>query len=120
MVINSVSDPRWTMLYLLQCEMATVGVILELRCLVEGCLQTLTQSKLIGSALLIWEAIQNSPSLSIYTVFTLNEKIRTVSVRENSIPPELRLSASTTLPEQVNIFKLITQQVDEASLNRNS
>ncbi|KAG0504602.1 hypothetical protein KC19_N016200 [Ceratodon purpureus] len=99
-VINSVSDTRWEMLYLLQCEMATVGVTLELRCHVDGCLRTFTQSKLLGSTLLTWEDIQNSPSLSVDTVLTLNEKVRAASMRENSNPPELRFSVSITLPQQ--------------------
>jgi hypothetical protein len=103
---NSIPDTRWEMLYLLQCEVATGGVVLELRCRVEGCLRTLTHSKLIGSTLLKWEDIQNCPLLSIDTGLTLNEKVRSASGREGSNPPELQLSASITLPEQVSVFKL--------------
>lgn len=112
-VINSVSDPKWEMLYLLQCEMATIGVVLELRCNVDGCLRTLMQSKLVGSTLLTWQDIQNSPSLSIDTMLTLNEKVRAASARESSNLPELRLSASITLPEQVSIFKLVKQYLND-------
>ena len=103
----TVLDPRWEKLCLLHCEMATVGVALELRCRVQGCLRKLTQSKLIGSTLLTWEdIIQTSPSLSVDSALTLNEKlIRAASVRDQSSdpPPELQLSASITPPEQVSI-----------------
>ncbi|XP_024383677.1 glycine-rich domain-containing protein 1 [Physcomitrium patens] len=99
-VLHTASELHWEMLCLLQCEVATVGVVLELRCHVKGCLRTLKQSKLIGSTLLTWGNLQNCPMLSTETVLALNDKMRAAAVKERSQAPELRLSASITPPVQ--------------------
>ena len=97
-VVPFTTNPQWQKLWLLHCEVATVGVVLELRCRVEGCLSTLNQSKVIGSTVLTWNDLQKSPMLSIDTLFTLKEKRWAVDKRKD--PLQLRLGASITPPLQ--------------------
>lgn len=99
-VVPFTANPQWQKLWLLHCEVATVGVALELRCRVEGCLRTLNQSKLIGSTVLTWSDLQSSPMLSIDTLFTLKEKRWAVDKRKD--PLQLRLGASITPPVQAS------------------
>jgi hypothetical protein len=97
-VVPYTTNPQWQKLWLLHCEVATTGVVLELRCRVEGCLSTLNQSKLIGSTVLTWNDLQSSPMLSMDTLFTLKEKRWAVDKRKD--PLQLRLGASITPPVQ--------------------
>lgn len=93
-VVAFTSDHQWQKLWLLQCEVATGGVVLELRCRVAGCLGNRT--KVIGSTVLTWNTLQESPMLSIDTLFTLKEK------EKGSNPLQLRLGASITPPVQAS------------------
>lgn len=93
-VVAYTSDHQWQKLWLLQCEVATGGVVLELRCRVVGCLGNRT--KVIGSTVLAWNTLQESPMLSIDTIFTLKEK------EKGSNPLQLRLGASITPPVQAS------------------
>lgn len=99
-VVSFRSDPQWQKLWLLQCEIETGGVALELRCHVEGCLRTLNQSKLIGATTLTWQNLQEAPMLSIDTLFTLEEKRWASDKRK--YPLQLRLGASITPPVQAS------------------
>lgn len=91
-------NPQWQKLWLLHCEVATGGVVLELRCRVEGCQSMINRSKLIGSNVLTWADLQDSPMLSIETLFTLKEKRWALDKRK--APLQLRLGASITPPVQ--------------------
>ncbi|XP_024365160.1 glycine-rich domain-containing protein 1 isoform X3 [Physcomitrium patens] len=97
-VVPFASNPQWQKLWLLHCEMATRGFVLEVRCQLEGCLGTLNQSKVIGSKELTWEALQNSPMLSTNTLIELTEK-RWVMERKK-YPLQLRLGVSIAPPVQ--------------------
>jgi len=99
-VVPFTQDPQWQKLWVLQCEMKTKGVMLELRYHVEGCMKTFQKTKRVGSGTrLTWGELAKAPTLSHEIVVPLREK-RFNSV-ERRQPLQLKLDVSITPPVQV-------------------
>lgn len=106
-VVPFTQDPQWQKLWLLQCEMKTKGLLLELCYHVDGCMRTFHKTKRVGSATrLTWDNLQKAASLSHLLAVPLREK------RFNSIhrphPLQLKLEVSITPPIQVRAHSNLT------------
>ncbi|OAE30292.1 hypothetical protein AXG93_3964s1050 [Marchantia polymorpha subsp. ruderalis] len=93
-----IRQPQWQKLWLLQCEVSTRGVILELRCHVRSCFKSLATTTKLGESVLSWQELQESSLLSVDRVFQLKDKKRQLFHDNHALSQgaALRLGASIT------------------------
>ncbi|CAM6126838.1 unnamed protein product [Calypogeia fissa] len=97
---DSNQQPQWQKLWLLQCEVGTKGLVLELRKHAQSCFNTVTMTKLVGQSFLKWQEPQDSPVLSVNRLMALKRK-RSKKLKQDmasSCVPQIRFGASITPP----------------------
>ncbi|CAK9255445.1 unnamed protein product [Sphagnum jensenii] len=105
---------QWEKLWLLQCEMRTKGVVIELRQSVEGCLQPLSKIKRTAGLKLTWQELLKTPMLSLDTAFSVKDKrfMNTNHLKQSSL--QLHIGASITPPVQgAYLFKAVPDRVTD-------
>ncbi|CAM6045164.1 unnamed protein product [Sphagnum compactum] len=112
---NSGADfAQWEKLWLLQCEMRTKGVVIELRQSVEGCLQPLSKIKRTAGLKLTWQELLKTPMLSLDTAFSVKDKrfVNPNHLKQSSL--QLHIGASITPPVQgAYLFKAVPDRVTD-------
>ncbi|CAK9857891.1 unnamed protein product [Sphagnum jensenii] len=105
---------QWEKLWLLQCEMRTKGVVIELRQSVEGCLQPLSKIKRTAGLKLTWQELLKTPMLSLDAAFSVKDKrfMNTNHLKQSSL--QLHIGASITPPVQgAYLFKAVPDRVTD-------
>ncbi|CAM6070832.1 unnamed protein product [Sphagnum tenellum] len=105
---------QWEKLWLLQCEMRTKGVVIELRQSVEGCLQPLSKIKRKAGLKLTWQELLKTPMLSLDTAFSVKDKrfMNTNHLKQSSL--QLHIGASITPAVQgAYLFKAVPDRVTD-------
>lgn len=91
------SDPEWKQMLMLHFETSTEGIVLELLSSPAGFLKSLKDYKLIGEAILTWQTLLASASLSVMSWLPLSS--HKLSYHSKSMkPPALQVSSSITPP----------------------
>lgn len=67
------NDIAWHKIWLMQCELSSKGLILELRSHSTGCLGACGLSKLLGRVTLTWKEIEETPLLAIDKEISFNK-----------------------------------------------
>ncbi|KAJ7529008.1 hypothetical protein O6H91_15G030100 [Diphasiastrum complanatum] len=107
------ADSPWQRLYLLQCEICTKGVTLELRRPVKSWVKSLGSSKLIGDCELSWKEMQKASMLVVEKPFKFNSK---KEFMEGLSGLQLHLAASITPPVQAPyLLKIVPDRVTDDS-----
>lgn len=91
---------QWQKLWLLQCEVGTKGLVLELRKHAKTCFNSLATTKLIGQTILTWQELEESPMLAINRVLAPSHK-RKKQLKQDFAPScraQIKFGASITRP----------------------
>ncbi|KAL2654252.1 hypothetical protein R1flu_022380 [Riccia fluitans] len=89
-------ETQWQKLLLIQCEVSTKGLTLELRCQMQNCFRTLPRTHKLGEVQLNWQELQRSALLSVERVLRLKRRPFFHESLVSSKKASLRVGASIT------------------------
>eukprot|EP01018_Ginkgo_biloba_P027905 Gb_32386 [translate_table: standard] len=106
------ADTKWQKPWILQCELRTKGVVLDLRSHITTCLGPLGQSRRLEKLVFSWHELLQAPSLTVDKIITVRSKV--LQTNPNADHPQLRIVASVTPPIQAPyLFKCVPDRVTD-------